>query len=100
MTPDERDIFNQRFESVSDASDFWSMVRLRGFGSDECTMAMCERFYQSWNKSKRKGKHGAIVDRKRRKAFGPGRFHAASPSGVFLNRNFVKGWRGVNPRHP
>ncbi len=44
--------------------------------------------------------HCRILDQRRRKTFGPGRFHASTSAGVFLNRKFVKGWRGVNPENP
>lgn len=55
---------------------------------------------KDWQRSKRKGKFGRLLDRQRRRKFGPGKYYAASPTGVYLNKNFVKGWRGVNPVNP
>ena len=42
-------------------------------------------------RSKRKGKFQRLVDARRRREFSPGRYYATSPTGFYLNRNFVKG---------
>ena len=82
------------------AHDFCLWLRLRDCSAPETPIALLERYFHQWSKSKRIGKHQQIMDRRRRKTFGPGRYHASTPAGVFLNRSFVKGWGGVNPRRP
>lgn len=82
------------------ASDFQCWMRCRDIDCDGYPLPILEQFFQQWMKSKRRGKWCDVFDRKRRKLFSPGRFWADSPSGVYLNKNYVKGWRGVNPVNP
>lgn len=82
------------------ASDFQSWWRLKGLCPLDFDAATVNRKFQDWSRSKRRGKHCGILDRKRRKEFGPGRYHAATCAGLYLNKRFVKGWGGVNPDNP
>ena len=79
-----------------DLADYHAWLRLRDLGTEDDT----PKNRAHYAKSKRKGKHTAILDRRRRKMFGPGRFHASTQAGWYLNKNFVKGWGGVNPANP
>lgn len=82
--------------SPFDEHDYYCWLRLRGLGREDDSELLRTRY----GKSRRKGKHQAILDRRRRRDFGPGKYHAASPSGWHLNKCFVKGWCGVNPGQP
>lgn len=90
--------FVDQFSGLAD--DFCIWLRLSQVSWDEYSLDSLEWLFRDWSKSKRIGKHRGILDRRRRKTFGPGRYHASSSAGVFLNKNFVKGWRGINPRQP
>lgn len=81
------------FCDLSDKCDYhyWLRLRDQGVGDDRATLRL------AWSRSKRRGQHQRLVDRRRRRLFSPGRYHASSPSGFYLNKHFVQGWRGVNP---
>ena len=84
-----------------DPDDYWCWLRLQDLdGWEDDTPAR----RQAYLRSRRRGKCCAVWDRKRdrirRRECGPGKFHASSPTGWYLNKNFVKGWRGVNPANP
>lgn len=87
---------NPSDESAFDAGDYYCWLRLRDLGKEDDTPAL----RACYNRSRRKGKHRAILDRRRRQAFGPGKYHAASEAGWYANKRHVKGWRGVNPDNP
>ena len=89
--------FINEFENLQ--SDFYCWLRHYGLGTD-CEPELLEKYFKEWSRSGRRGRWCQTIDRKRRQAFGPGKFYAASPSGVHLNQNFVQGWRGVNPKRP
>ena len=78
--------------SANDASDYYAWRRLRGL-EDEDSPTLRRR----WASSKKKGRHQQILDTRRRQEFGPGKYHAATQAGWFLNKRFVRGWRGVTP---
>jgi len=80
--------------------DFYYFLRCKDLSADELSEVWLKRLEQEWQRSKKKGRYEDIFARKRRQMFGPGRFHAASSAGVYLNKNFVKGWRGINPSQP
>lgn len=82
------------------SGDYAAWLRLKDLSWCELDRTQLDRYFQQWTKSKRKGKHQRVVDRRRRDAFGPGRFWAPTSAGVFLNKNFVKGWGGINPVNP
>lgn len=84
------------FKDTHDKADYFIWLRLRDLGPEDDN----ERLRLAWSKSKRRGNHQQILDRRRRKMFGPGKYYAATSAGVFLNKNFVKGWRGINPKNP
>lgn len=103
MTPAEWDKFKDEMfieEFAGQADDFQIWFRLKDCCPLDYSRDSLERYFKEWSRSKRRGKHRDILDRKRRKKFGPGKFHAATSAGVFLNKNFVKGWRGINPKNP
>lgn len=79
--------------SRDELADYHSFLRYNDWEHSETC-------FRDWQKSKRKGKFCKLIDRRRRRLFGPGKYYAASPTGVYLNKNFVKGWRGANPRNP
>jgi hypothetical protein len=91
-------------EQLKEESDFVAYLRWSDYEPDNVTVRRIELAYDRWLVSKSKGNWEAKFrrkrDRERRASFGPGRFHAASSSGVFLNKNFVKGWGGINPVRP
>jgi hypothetical protein len=80
--------------------DFYYFLRCKDFSPDDFSDDDLQRLKLDWERSKKKGKFERIYQRKRRQEFGPGKFHAATSTGVFLNKNFVKGWRGINPKLP
>lgn len=103
MTPAEWDVFvNEEFvgDYTNQADDFQIWLRLKDCSHLDFDRNVLDRFFKEWSRSKRRGKHRGIMDRRRRKEFGPGRFYAATSAGVFLNKKFVKGWRGINPENP
>ena len=103
MTANEWDIFiSTKFigKFADQASDFQSWLRIGDFCYLDFDILYMDKLFIEWSRSKRRGKHTAIMDRKRREKFGPGRYWAATSSGVFLNKQFVKGWRGINPSNP
>lgn len=77
-------------------SDYVYWLRLKGLSieDDSATLRLM------YSKSKRIGQHERLYDIRRRKTFGPGKYHASTTIGVYTNKNFVKGWRGVNPVNP
>lgn len=79
-----------------DEGDYYAWLRLRHLGWEDDSPQLRAHYMQS----RRRGKHTAILDRKRRQKFGPGRFWAPTSAGVHLNRTFVKGWGGINPANP
>ncbi len=79
--------------SREEFADYWSFLRYKDWEHGPGTV-------KDWQRSKRKGKFARLVDSRRRKLFSPGKYHAASPTGVYLNKNFVNGWRGINPVNP
>ena len=81
-------------------SDFYYFLRNRGLGKDDFKYEQLGHIFKDWVKSKKRGRFEKIHDVKRRQEFGPGKYWAASPAGVHLNKNFVKGWRGINPVNP
>lgn len=80
--------------------DFYYFLRCKFLAADTLSDDDLEILRATWEKSAKRGKFEAIFRRKARQRFGPGRFHASSSGGVFLNKRFVKGWRGVNPEQP
>lgn len=91
--PPELDLENL---GARDLADYHAWLRLRDLSPEDDK----PRLRHLWSQSKRRGKHALLLDRKRRRMFGPGKFYAASPTGWYLNKNFVKGWGGVNPVNP
>jgi len=81
-------------------ADFYCYLRKDGFGTDDFYRDFLEVLYAQWSRSRRRGKHSRPLDRERRSKFGPGKFWADSSAGVYLNKRFVKGWRGINPENP
>ena len=81
-------------EKIEDMGDYYCYRRLKGLEeSDSDTIRI------KYKRSKHKYKYQQIVNAKRWKAFSPGRFWATSPTGVYLNRSFVRGsgaWRTFN----
>lgn len=103
MTPSEWDDFADAHftgDYAGQADDFQLWLRLRDCCPLDFSAPTLERLFQDWTKSRRRGKHRQIMNARRRRDFGPGRFWAATSSGVFLNKQFVKGWRGINPAQP
>jgi hypothetical protein len=103
MTPREWEQFvNEMFvgEFINEASDFSIWLRLKDCSYLDFDRLFLKRLFKDWSRSKRRGKHSDIMNKKRRKQFGPGKFHAASSAGVHLNKMYVKGWRGINPANP
>lgn len=112
--------FKQYFENASDwenfksthflddlagfSDDFYCWLRYDGMSPQDFDYTALERLFQKWMKSSVKGKWcektDSKRDRERRKEFGPGKFWAPTSSGLNLNKNFVKGWRGINPKNP
>ena len=86
--------------NVDDQADFYAYLRKGGFGTDDFGYEYLLRIHRRWAISKRRGKNSTIIDIKRRKQFGPGKYHGASAGTVHLNKNHVKGWRGINPCNP
>lgn len=86
------------------ADDFYCWLRYDGMSPQDYDAEALERLFNRWNKSAAKGKWCEKTDRKRnrerRQQFGPGKYWAPTSTGVHLNKNFVKGWRGVNPKNP
>lgn len=87
-------------EFEGQASDFQCWLRRYDLSPIDYSYEDLIRLFNDWKKSKRRGKWCDILDRKRRRDFGPGRFWAPASAGVHLNKNFVKGWRGINPVNP
>lgn len=79
--------------SFKSEHDYYAWLRLREIEDSE----LARKHYA---KLSGKRDHIKVLDRRRRKTFGPGRFHAATSAGLFLNKKFVKGWGGVNPENP
>lgn len=67
--------------------DYYWFLRCKGLGPEDASPSL----QRSWEKSKRRGLFHGIYDRKRRRLFSPGRFHATSQAGYGLNRDFVRG---------
>ena len=94
-------------EYEGQASDFYCWLRQRWSANQspqDYDYKGLERLFADWKKSTVRGTWCAKMDRsrdrKRRKDFGPGKYWAPTSAGVFLNKNFVKGWRGINPANP
>lgn len=103
MTRNEWESFiDEKFvdEFKGQASDFQAWLRLKSLCPLDYDLEPLTRMFKEWSRSRRRGKHSDIVNKKRRKEFGPGKFHASSSAGVYLNKMFVKGWRGINPANP
>ena len=77
-------------------SDYYWFLLYHDLGPEDDS----ERLRQDYARSRRKGKFEDIVRRKRRQKNSPGRYYASSIAGMYLNKRFVKGWRGVNPENP
>jgi hypothetical protein len=73
--------------------DYRAWLRLRGV-EDSPTAR------KHYDELSGKRDHQSILNRKRRERYGPGRYWASSSAGVHLNKQFVKGWRGINPANP
>lgn len=84
----------------NDASDFYCWLRKNDCCPLDFSVEQIERYFRTWNKSRRKGKHRGDIDRRRRQQLGPGKFHGASSACVYLNKMYVKGWGGINPANP
>jgi len=82
------------------SSDFYAWIRLKSLGVDDLSEGLFLKLLQGYSKSKRQGKNLETLNRRRREEFGPGKYWAPTPAGQYLNRNFVKGWGGVNPKNP
>lgn len=101
-----RDFASTRFtdNQAEEEQDFVAYLRWSDYELDAVTTRMLESAYRRWLTTASKGnweeKCRKKLNRERRLKFGPGRFWASSPSGIFLNKNFVKGWGGVNPARP
>lgn len=75
-----------------DKADYVAFLRLKGLSAEDDS----EQLQKTYLQSKKIGKFCRLLDIKRRQEFGPGKFHGSQPATVYLNRRFVKGWRGVN----
>ena len=95
-----QDLNYRKTDDINALSDFQFFLRYQGFGTDSFDLAGLESMRKDWLKSRRRGKFARLVRQRARRELGPGRFWAWLPAGVYLNREFVKGWRGVNPRNP
>ena len=104
MTTAEWDTFRDaKFvgEFAGQASDFYAWLRTRGLCYlDYPVTYVEENLFVEWSRTWRRGRHTEQLDRSRRRKFGPGKYWAPTAGGVFLNKQFVKGWRGINPARP
>lgn len=82
------------------ASDFYAWLRLRDCCPLDYDVPTLTRYCREWSRSGRRGRHDRALDRRRRRQFGPGKYWAPTSAGVYLNKQFVKGWRGINPANP
>lgn len=79
-----------------DKADYIAFLRLKGLSAEDDSELLQQKYLQS----KKIGKFCRLLDIKRRKEFGPGKFHGSQSATVYLNRKFVKGWGGVNAACP
>ena len=101
MTRNEWDlIVDTKFASRDDAADFQCWMRRYDLCPLNHSAEQVERYIREWEKSRTRGRNRSIIDKRRRKQHGPGKYWAASSAGVALNKKFVKGWRGINPENP
>jgi len=72
--------------SVEERADFWAFIRLRGFGIDYPNL---ERMHKGWMKSRRRmtGAFERMIDNRRWKQFGPGRFWGQTVACKLMNEH-------------
>lgn len=87
---------DEDFVDADDKQDYYCWLRLQDLGPEDDRPT----YRITWSRSGRRGRHQEAIDRRRRRLFGPGKYWAPTSAGVFLNKTFVKGWRGINPRNP